>query len=122
MDSGGGTDLAEFKQEKAEPRPIDFGRRASSETRTESIKIDPVNEARSATLFLMAGAVRPLSPCHPVVNVHHTVQVEATYLIKDETTNTVVPLAICPDDEDVTDKYQKMVGQRIGLITRQVHL
>lgn len=122
MDSGGGTDLAEFKQEKAEPRPLDFGRTASSETRTESINIDPVKEARSATLFLIAGAVRPLSPCHLVVNVQHTVQVEDTYLIKNETTNTVVPLAICPDDEDVTDRYQKMVGQRKGLITRQVHL
>ena len=56
------TYLAEFRQAKAEPRPLDFGRSASCETRTESIKMEPVVEARRAILFLMAGADKPFRP------------------------------------------------------------
>ena len=56
--------LAEFKHEKGDPRPFDLGKRASWGTRTESMKIDPVREARRATLFLIAGAERPFIPCY----------------------------------------------------------
>lgn len=57
------THLAEFKQENGDPRPLDLGRRASCDTRTESMKIEPVSDTRSATLFLIAGAVKPFRPC-----------------------------------------------------------
>ena len=56
------TCLAEFRQEKAEVRPLDFGRSVSCETRTESMKMDPVADARRATLFLMTDTERPFRP------------------------------------------------------------
>ena len=60
----GCTHLAEFRHEKGDPRPLDLGRRASCGTRTVSMKIDPVREARRETLFLIAGAERPFIPCY----------------------------------------------------------
>ena len=58
----GVTCLAEFRHENAELRPLDFGRSESCETCTESMKIEPVADARRAILFLIAGADRPFSP------------------------------------------------------------
>jgi hypothetical protein len=40
-----------FKHENADPSPFDFGSKASCETRTESMKMEPVKEARRATVF-----------------------------------------------------------------------
>jgi hypothetical protein len=57
------TCLAEFRQEKGELRPLDFSRSVSRETRTESMKMDPVADARRATLFLMTDTERPFRPC-----------------------------------------------------------
>jgi hypothetical protein len=51
-----------LRHENAEARPLDFGRSESCETRTESMKMEPVRDARRASLFLIAGAVRPFMP------------------------------------------------------------
>ena len=56
------TNLAEFKHEKADPSPFVLGKSASRETRTESMNMEPVREARRASLFFMAGAERPRRP------------------------------------------------------------
>jgi hypothetical protein len=53
---------AELRHEKADPRPLVPGRRESWPTLTLSMNTDPVSETRSAILFLMGGAVRPLAP------------------------------------------------------------
>ena len=54
--------LALFKHENADPKPFDFGSSASCETRTESMKIEPVKDARRANLFFIAGVESPFIP------------------------------------------------------------
>lgn len=44
------------------PRPFTLGSSASCPTCTLSMKMEPVIEQRSASLFLIAGAERPLVP------------------------------------------------------------
>jgi len=68
------TCLAEFRQEKAEPRPLDFGRSVSCDTRTESMKMDPVADARRATLFLMTDTERPFRPCEGTIRTEAMVK------------------------------------------------
>lgn len=54
---------AELRHEKGAPSPRDPGRSASCVTLTESMKTEPVRDTRSASLFLIGGAVRPFAPC-----------------------------------------------------------
>jgi len=51
--------LALLRHENGDPRPPDLGSRASWGILTSSMKTDPVIDARSASLFLMAGAEIP---------------------------------------------------------------
>ena len=95
--------LAEFKQEKADPRPFDFGRSASWETWTESMNIDPVREARRASLFLIAGAERPLTPYIKLLSLKAWKKVSnCIYLVNDESTNTIIPFTLRPNNKYIT--------------------
>ena len=51
--------LALLRQENGDPSPLDFGKIASEGMLTSSMKIDPVMEARRASLCLIAGADNP---------------------------------------------------------------
>lgn len=68
------------------------------------MKMDPVAEARRATLFLIGGALRPFMPYFKLFSAHVQELVRAllmTYLLKDEAADALVPLTPGPDDEDV---------------------
>ena len=58
----GRTYRALLRHENAAPRPTAPGRSASWETLTESRKMEPVVDTRSASLFVIFGADRPLRP------------------------------------------------------------
>lgn len=51
-----------FKHENGDPRPPDLGSKASDAILTSSMKIEPVMEARSASLCLIWGADNPGVP------------------------------------------------------------
>jgi hypothetical protein len=81
--------------------PRDFGRSASCDTSTLSMKIDPVSDTRSAALFFIAGAESPFMPCtqcHSAVAWRGHVP---TDLLENEPAHFSVPLAPRPDDEHI---------------------
>ena len=94
--------LAEFKQEKADPRPFDFGRSASWETWTESMNIEPVRETRRASLFLIAGADSPLTPYLSECKSEGMQSPSCIYLIDDEATNPIIPFTFRPNNKYIT--------------------
>ena len=65
------------------------------------MNIDPVREARRASLFLIAGAERPLRPyidCEP----EGIKKVSFIYLVDDESTNATIPFTFRPYNKYVT--------------------
>jgi len=70
------------------------------------MKIEPVSDTRSATLFLIAGAVKPFKPC-VVFNEIHDWGFNLflkNYLVQNESANTAVPFAPCPNNEDISER------------------
>jgi hypothetical protein len=57
-----------LRHENGDPRPPDFGKMASWDNLTLSMKMDPVREARRASLCLIAGVERPDVSCNGCEN------------------------------------------------------
>ena len=71
--------------------------------RTESMNIDPVREARRASLFLIAGAERPLIPYIELLKLKAWGKnSNCNYLVNDETTDAIIPFTLCPNNKYIT--------------------
>jgi hypothetical protein len=94
---------------KADPKPLLPGSNASCPTRTLSRYIDPVIDARSATLFLIALVDKPGVSCAWPAPAERRVLVDPAqkarvgpHLLEEESAHFIVPPTSCPNYKNVS--------------------
>jgi hypothetical protein len=98
--------LALFRQENGPFKPCTFGNMLSFGILTLSMKMDPVSEALSASLFLIAGVSRPSVFYKSVKSIRELLKSALLSLLKaygldQESSDFFVPRTLCPDNTQI---------------------